>query len=73
MLKLNLTDGILKEMKGEMALLMGEQNLERNLDNLLRVPHSTGVYVLREGWSSSLKIGTIADLQADVLRILHSQ
>ncbi len=73
MLKLNLTDGILKEMKGEMAVLMGEQNLERNLDNLLRVSHSTGVYVLREGWSSSLKIGTIADLQADVLRILHSQ
>lgn len=38
-----------------MAVLM-EEDLERNLDNLLRVPHSAGDYVLREGWSSTLKI-----------------
>ena len=31
-----------------MAVLMEEKDMERNLDNLLRVPHSAGVYVLRE-------------------------
>ena len=39
-----------------MAVLMEEEDLERYLDNLLRVPHSAGDYVLREGWSSTLKI-----------------
>ena len=43
MLKLNLTDDVLKEMKREMAVLMEEKNLERNLDNSLRVSHSTEV------------------------------
>ncbi|MDR7665534.1 hypothetical protein RG963_07020 [Methanosarcina sp. Z-7115] len=41
------------EGKGEMAILMEEKDMEQNLDNLLRVPHSAGVYVLRERWSST--------------------
>lgn len=41
------------EGKGEMAVLTEEKDMEQNLDNLLRVPHSAGVYVLRERWSST--------------------
>jgi hypothetical protein len=36
-----------------MAVLMEEKYMEQNLEKLLRVPHSAGVYVLRERWSST--------------------
>ena len=41
------------EGKGEMAILREEKDVEQNLDNLLHVPQSAGVYVLRERWSST--------------------
>lgn len=36
-------------MKAEMALLVEEKDLERNLDNLLRGPHNVGIYIFQDG------------------------
>lgn len=54
-----------------MAILQEATGLERQPDNLSHIPHSAGVYVFREGWAATLKIGATDDLRTDISRILH--
>jgi hypothetical protein len=44
---------IFKIKDGRKAVFMEEKDLERNLDNLLCIPHRAEVYIFHEGWSST--------------------